>query len=654
MQIIKSIHSNKGLTLIEIAIVLIVLGILIGLGASLIGPLTKRIKLNETRDTVRQAKEAILGFAVKNGYLPADLDSAGSRKLDAWGRELKYYTASELGSGDICGKNITSMQVYECVNTDCSVYLVKSNIAFVVYSTGDDANGECTGSSSPFYVREQGMPYITPCIYNPASPQFYYDDVVGYASLDEMRSLRGCPQPLTIISPATLPEGEEDSFYSYSLQAIGGKPPYTWTGSAGSGLTLNESGLISGTINVNTSSNTGELLVCSGSVNINATVNDSAGSPPQSLSFTVPVRPQPLKIITESLPSGYEGSPYTATVYAHGGTTPYSWNMSVSPNCPSGLTCSGNTISGTPVSAAGTYTVTVTVTDQCGRSTTKAFGLTIHSSGGGGGCPAMSLSPPSGTSWTATVGQPFSQSITVSGGQTPLTNTQCTPSSCRGLSLSCSSSGATISGTPASSGACIFSVAWQDSCSPPQTVSGTYTVNISANAPTCTLSASPGLVPYNTSTTLNWTISNGPADATFSPQSGTCTSFPNSTGGSCTTANLSAPPCRQTFTLTVSNANGSSQCTTTVYPGMSEYRVWNDAGTRRDYRVDGVCRRVNNNSEITTQTYRLNPGENIIQYQSSNTTCTTQIDTLSYNEALEVDSYYGNCDGILNFSGSDR
>jgi prepilin-type N-terminal cleavage/methylation domain-containing protein len=44
MQIIKSIHSNKGLTLIEIAIVLIVLGILIGLGASIIGPLTKRIK----------------------------------------------------------------------------------------------------------------------------------------------------------------------------------------------------------------------------------------------------------------------------------------------------------------------------------------------------------------------------------------------------------------------------------------------------------------------------------------------------------------------------------------------------------------------------------------------------------------------------------
>lgn len=652
-----NLTNNRGITLVEIAIVLIVIGILIGLGASLIGPLTKRVKLNETRGTVKQAKESILGYAVKNGFLPADLDSAGAKKLDAWGRELKYYPASELSSGDICGKNTSSMQVYECVNTDCSVYLIKSNIAFVIYSTGDDAEGSCTGTSSPFYVREQGMPYTAPCTYNPTSPQFYYDDVVGYASLDEIRSLRGCPQPLTITSPATLPEGEEDIFYSYSLQAIGGKPPYTWTGTAGNGLTLNESGLISGTINVNSSSNTGELTTCSGSIQINATVNDSAGSPPLSSTFTVPVRPQPLKILTDTLPSGFENSPYSATISAYGGTTPYSWNMSVSPNCPSGLSCSGNSISGTPSSGtAGTYTVTVTATDSCGRSTTRKYGLTINSSGGGGGgCPPLNLSPPSGTGWSATVGQPFSQSITVSGGQSPLTNTQCTPSSCRGLSLSCSSSGATISGTPSSSGTCQFTVAWQDSCSPPQSISGTYTVNINpAAAPTCTLSASPGIVPYGSSTTLNWTITNGPADAIFSPQSGTCTSFPNSTGGSCTTAALSAPPCSQTFTLTVSNANGSSQCSTTVYPGRSEYRVWNDAGSRRDYVVDGVCRRVNNNSEITTTTYRLNPGEQIIQYQSSNGSCTTQTDTLDYNEAVETDSYYGNCDGMVNFSGSDR
>jgi hypothetical protein len=36
------------------------------LGTSLIGPLTKRAKLQESRDIVKQAKEAFTGYAVKN------------------------------------------------------------------------------------------------------------------------------------------------------------------------------------------------------------------------------------------------------------------------------------------------------------------------------------------------------------------------------------------------------------------------------------------------------------------------------------------------------------------------------------------------------------------------------------------------------------
>ncbi len=41
--------EGAGFTLIEIAIVLVILGLLVTLGASMIGPLTKRAKLNETR-----------------------------------------------------------------------------------------------------------------------------------------------------------------------------------------------------------------------------------------------------------------------------------------------------------------------------------------------------------------------------------------------------------------------------------------------------------------------------------------------------------------------------------------------------------------------------------------------------------------------------
>ncbi len=659
MSLRRKIKRDRGFTLIEIAMVLVVIGILLTIGAGLVSILSKKAKFNESREIVKAAREAVIGYAVKNGTLPSTLEDAGAKKLDAWTKDLQYSRANELTSGDVCGVNTTTMNVRECTNTNCSTYNEKSNIAFVVYSTGFDADGACTGSSSPFYVREQDMGYNSPCTYTPTNPQFNYDDIVAYASLDEIRSLRGCPQPLQITSPSSLPQGEEDSFYSYSMQAIGGKPPYTWSGSAGSGLALNLSGLISGTINVNNAPpNTGELTACTASISVSSTVNDSAGSPAQSYTGSIPVRPKPLTIITQSIPAAYEGSPYNATISASGGRTPYSWSMSVSPSCPSGLTCSGNTISGTPASGtAGTYTVTSTVNDTC-TTNTRNFVLTINPSGGGGGaCTALSLSPPSGTSWNATVGTAFTQSVTVSGGQTPYTNTQCTPASCNGLNLSCTASGATISGTPTASGTCTFNVAWSDSCTNPgpQTISGTYTVNISTPPPpTCALSASPGMVPYNQTTTLSWSITNGPANGTFSPQSGTCTSFSNSNGGSCTTAGLIAPPCSQTFTLTVSNAYGSSSCSTTLYVGRIGYRVWNDAGGTRDYRVDTTCRNnIGNNNEITTGAFRLNVGETIIQYLQAGTCSIPTGNTLTYDQAMSADSQ-GDCDGRVNFSGTDR
>jgi len=235
--------KNKGLTLVEIAIVLVILGLLVALGASLIGPLTKRAKLTETKEAVKQAREAVLGYAVKYGYLPATLDDAGARKLDVWGKDLKYYPANEiLGSTKyVCAVNSTSYELRECVDTQCSTYNTKSNIAFVVYSTGEDADGACTGTNSPFYVREQGMPYSSPCTYNPTNPQYYYDDVVAYVSLDEIRDLVGCPK--FRITTEFLHYGYQGSQYGAQLSVTGGFPNYTWnvTGLP-SGLSLLTSG----------------------------------------------------------------------------------------------------------------------------------------------------------------------------------------------------------------------------------------------------------------------------------------------------------------------------------------------------------------------------------------------------------------------------
>lgn len=127
----KSI-SLKGFTLIELAIVLVVIGILVSLGVGIIGMLTKQAKFRESREIVKAASEAVIGYAVKNGHLPADLETAGARKLDAWGNDLLYYPTPEFDQPpeDACGVSTTGMEVRECRDTGCTPYHVKSNYSF--------------------------------------------------------------------------------------------------------------------------------------------------------------------------------------------------------------------------------------------------------------------------------------------------------------------------------------------------------------------------------------------------------------------------------------------------------------------------------------------------------------------------------------------
>ena len=61
--------GQKGFTIIEVAMVHVIIGLIVGFGASLVGPLTIRAKRNETKETLKAAKESIVGYAAANGRL---------------------------------------------------------------------------------------------------------------------------------------------------------------------------------------------------------------------------------------------------------------------------------------------------------------------------------------------------------------------------------------------------------------------------------------------------------------------------------------------------------------------------------------------------------------------------------------------------------
>jgi hypothetical protein len=103
-----------------------------------------------------------------------------------------------------------------------------------------------------------------------------------------------------------------------------------------------------------------------GDTGLNAVVNVTSGSV------------APLAITTTSIPHGNRFVAYNAQINVTGGEAPYAWSVSGGTLAP-GLTLNSNTgvISGTPTTL-GTYTFTVTVRDQGGRSTSRSYKFAIR------------------------------------------------------------------------------------------------------------------------------------------------------------------------------------------------------------------------------------------------------------------------------------
>ncbi len=178
------------------------------------------------------------------------------------------------------------------------------------------------------------------------------------------------------------PNGEIHTFYTYAL-AAGGTAPYAWTlisGTLPGSITLKTNGALSGT------------PPAAGTYNFTVKVTDAVGATATG-SDTVTIIAGPV-LAFPTPPSGQINTPYTDTLTASGGTSPYAWSVSGgSPPAGINLGPSSGVLSGTP-SAAGTSSFTVTVTDANNQTATEATTLTIFS--------VLALTSPSSLSWAVT------------------------------------------------------------------------------------------------------------------------------------------------------------------------------------------------------------------------------------------------------------
>lgn len=306
------------------------------------------------------------------------------------------------------------------------------------------------------------------------------------------------------ITNSSLAAGSTGVPYSQTLTASGGTGPYSWSVAGGNlppGLSLaSSSGVLAGT------------PTTAGSFQFRLQVYDSAGGI-ASQAFTISIADPPASkpsITTSSLPGGTVGSAYSATVSATGGTPPYTWSVS-SGSLPSGLSLnsSSGTITGTP-SSANTFNFTIKVTDSANGTATQSFTITIASKP-----PSLAItttSLPGGT-----VGTPYSQTVSATGGSGPYTWAVSSGSLPNGLALGASNG--TLSGAPSSANTFNFTIQVTDAAN--STATQAFTVTIAPNTPSLaitttslpngtvgtaysqTVAATGGAGPYS------WAVSSG-------------------------------------------------------------------------------------------------------------------------------------------------
>ncbi len=167
--------------------------------------------------------------------------------------------------------------------------------------------------------------------------------------------------PLTITTKS-LPPGQAGAAYVYTLEAIGGTPPYKWTVETGGsglppGLYMSESGNITGTPSTE------------GSYSFTVKVSDSDNYTrwqTKNLGIEVYKRDD-VTIVTAALPPAYVGQAYEGTLEAVGGILPYTWTLvgggtELTTGLGLYLSDSG-LVTGTPTTE-GVYPVEVEVTDS--------------------------------------------------------------------------------------------------------------------------------------------------------------------------------------------------------------------------------------------------------------------------------------------------
>ncbi|MFZ4858968.1 MAG: putative Ig domain-containing protein [Desulfuromonadaceae bacterium] len=358
----------------------------------------------------------------------------------------------------------------------------------------------------------------------------------------------------SLISPATsavLTNARKGSAITpVTFAASGGTAPYTWShigGALPGGVTFNP---ITATLS-GTPSDAGDFTF---TLHLSDSVGNQTGDTinPDKV-FTLHVS-DTLTVTTSGLPTAALNIPYSATLTSTGGLRPITWRVSTGV-LPTGITLDATTgqLSGTPIASSATVTFEAADSETTKQTATKQLTISVSSTL----TIIESVLPDARTSG------PYGANIRAQFGTAPYSWRISSGTLPDGLSLSSTSTNATISGTPTTAGTATFTVEVTDSSATPQKVIRQFTLTTqgvlaitTSNLPSLTsgqpytamVATTGGAAPYN------FTLTSGalPQGIFLNSASGVISGTSSTTGGS-------------SFAVTVTDSGIPSQSVSQAY-----------------------------------------------------------------------------------------
>lgn len=234
--------NKKAFSLIEMAIVLVIFGLILASASSVLTLFVNKGGAERTRKMIESDKSSLYSYVTGNKQLPNSMSTVVTYPTDAYNKNFYYFSDTILnktisgwnlnqpGMSDvnaICGAYYTNIQVQVCTNASCSSHNDVNNVAFVIASGGDNKNIQTSAvlSSGTYVVKvyPQGADakddYTTDM-----NRTEKYDDIVDWVTLDELRNKAGCGAERFSYLNTTMPAMLEGSLYSFNFYVTGGVP----------------------------------------------------------------------------------------------------------------------------------------------------------------------------------------------------------------------------------------------------------------------------------------------------------------------------------------------------------------------------------------------------------------------------------------------